>query len=263
MRRYADSKTNCFCYKVYSGLFLRASLDFFMFRAQFDQLQRQGIRPPLHPGVIMSPRPGTFTASPYRSNPASPYAVSHAGLVSPQRIVLQSPRSVFVASPQRIHIGSPAISRSARKRDRSESSSPSEYSYSCSESEEETSHRAKNHGSKYIDDSAPVSKPPSPPKYYPEQIDEDEDIDSSDSDYEEESVDSEYLEDLRDFIDFDPKYNKNQTSKRSRNNGEGDELDEFLFNQTSRPRKWFKAFAWNAVGPKLSRKPTPTRPDVE
>lgn len=228
-----------------------------MFRVQFEQFQKQGIRPPVHPGVVMSPRPGTgaYIASPYRSNPASPYAVPHAGLLSPQRILVQSPQRVFVPSPQRIHSESPASSRSARKRDRSESFSPSEYTYSCSDSEGETSHR--------VDESVAVSKPPSPPKYYPEQLDEDEEIDSSDSDYEEESVNSEYLEDLRDFIDFDPKYNKNQTSKRSRNNGEGDELDEFLFNQTSRPRKWFKAFAWNAVGPKLSRKPTPTRRDEE
>jgi hypothetical protein len=179
-------------------------------------------------------------------------------VVSPQRMLVPSPQRMLVPSPQRIFLPSPGYSQSGRKRERSVSSSSSDFSYSSSE-EDSSDRETKKIRCDYIDSKGPLGKPPSPPKYYPEQPDE-EDIDSSDSEYEDdESVDSASIEDLREFIDFDPRYNRTQISKRKFSQERGDELDDFLFSQPAKPRKWFKAFAWNAVGPKLSRQPTPTR----
>lgn len=238
-------------------------------RADFERMQEQSGRPPLQSGVYvgMSPRPASgpvYVSSPYRPQQVSPYALTHSS--SPyqfSRPVIMSPQRILVPSPQRILVPSPDHTRKRLRHSDCCSSSSSNYSYSSSESDDEA--ERENVSSKrrrtdaFREKDLSVSRPPSPPKYYPEQSEE-EDIDSSDSEYEDEdeSVDSTSLEDLRDFIDFNPKYNQTQISRRSRET-QGDDLADFLFNQKCKPRKWFRAFAWNAVGPKLSRHPTPTR----
>ena len=91
--------------------------------------------------------------------------------------------------------------------------------------------------------------PPAPPKYFPDE-DEIHSNDSEDSDFENDDPEDE----LRDFIDFDPKYNRRWTSRKSRSVSESeDPLRQFLFHEPARPRKWFKEFTQVAVGAKLTR----------
>ena len=59
--------------------------------------------------------------------------------------------------------------------------------------------------------------------------------------------------DLRGFIDFNPKFNKARVSKRTKDSGESDELYKFLF-EPSKTRKWFKRLTQTAVGAKLVKK---------
>lgn len=100
-----------------------------------------------------------------------------------------------------------------------------------------------------------LEKPPSPPKYYrtEEEIGAEDIGDEDDEDYED--IGEGNLEDLRDFIDFDPKFNKTPISKKKRASSDhtGDPLRDFLFHDSAKPRKWFSAFAWNTVGAKLSK----------
>jgi hypothetical protein len=112
-----------------------------------------------------------------------------------------------------------------------------------------------------------LSKPPSPPRYYSQREEElgAEDIgddDEDDEDYEEEPGSIPSFDDLRDFIDFDPKYNNTPISKKKRSSSRGsahlqsgDQLRDFLFHDSAKPRKWFSAFAWNTVGAKLAKQP--------
>jgi hypothetical protein len=234
--------------------------------------------PPLH----QLPTPPRHVCSPFQQL-ASPF---HYRAASP----LRSPQSTYIApvSPfQPVRHGSPhhtlrLISPqkyflspghfplippgSGRKRARSESPVSKSGSSSCSSdleySSESDGHDQSDAPPRYHDQNKALSKPPSPPKYFKSQLADEEDIDSSDSDYEDEDdASTASLEDLRDFIDFDPKFNRSNISKRVRSNfgSRGDELEDFLFQGSSKPRKWFKALAWNAVGAKLSRPNTPSR----
>ena len=209
--------------------------------------------------------PNTMTRSPYGSpRPPLNHSPGHHMIqgVSPYRLPARpvngySPnRIILVPSPSRLQSVSPfrPIPPSARKRARSESSSSSssdsdssdfEYSSSSdSDDERSPSHKI-----------ARVGKPPSPPKYFPNGPDE-EDIGSSDSDYEDDDGSNDRYDDLRDFIDFDPKFNKKVITKREAYSRSDDPLREFLFNHDSKSRKWFRTFAWAAVGSKLSKKNT-------
>jgi hypothetical protein len=160
--------------------------------------------------------------------------------------------------------------RSVRKRTRQDtpsdagSSSEFEYSPSCSsssssaESDDGSTRHSKirrlgaHHKSC---DLASLSKAPSPPRYYPNGPVEEEDIGSSDSEYEDTEVESRF-DDLRDFIDFDPRFNKKVVSKSDKYTSSSDPLRDFLFNHDAKSRKWFRTFAWAAVGSKLSKKNT-------
>ena len=232
---------------------------------------------------------GHLPHSPYHhqpsapTHPVSPYHVGAGPYIqhpSPQRLSVQSPfhgvsPQRLIISPQRLIASypSPAHPRpSDRKRARSPtpSSSASELDYSSSDSESNQYRSSKAQRTEYFNDEnsnrVVLSKPPSPPKYFASVRDEDlsEDINSSDSEFEGggSDVDSVSLDDLRDFIDFRPKYNKTKISRKSRSvSAGGDALEEFLFDQPAKPRKWFKALAWNAVGAKLTRKPSRTDPE--
>jgi hypothetical protein len=206
----------------------------------------------IHPGVIQSPHgfaimghhpqggiitsPGTRQVgfSPVRFHPSSPY------MLIPQ---LGAPLSASRKRPRDIddHSVSPPVRRHKKRSSRSsDSSSSSSLGYSSSDQENSPTGN--------------FGKPPPPPKYFPTGAEEFDDIDSSDSDYETDSDQSERVDDLRDFIDFDPKYNKSQISKCRKFSATGDRLRDFLFHDPAKPRKWFSAFAWNAVGAKLTRR---------
>jgi hypothetical protein len=103
-----------------------------------------------------------------------------------------------------------------------------------------------------------LSKPPSPPRYYPDGAEEEDIGSSSDSDFEDNDENAS-LDDLRDFIDFDPRYNRTNVSKQTVFDQEDDPLKSFLFAHQEKPRKWFRAFARNTVGPKLTKPGTPLR----
>lgn len=216
----------------------------------------------VHPGIISSPHGVTLMRHPSGGLVLSPNPHNHPGF-SPVRILNPpspymlipgvAPVSASRKRPRDIddHSLSPAMRR-RRERSSSSSSSCSSLGYSSSDQE--------NYSPKHKQ--AP-GKPPSPPKYYSEEFD---DINSSDSDYEDDESDvSEVneIDDLRDFIDFDPKYNKTQISKRKVRDEQfsvtGDQLRDFLFHDAAKPRKWFSAFAWNAVGAKLTKKPASRR----
>lgn len=148
---------------------------------------------------------------------------------------------------------------SGRKRARSESSSScssssgsdsSDFEYSSSSESEEDGRPAYKHARISAE-----GRPPSPPKYFPNGPEE-EDIGSSDSDSDFEDVSNDRYDDLRDFIDFDPKFNKRVITKSEKYTKSADPLREFLFNHDSKSRKWFRTFAWAAVGSKLSKKNT-------
>lgn len=128
------------------------------------------------------------------------------------------------------------------KRDRYSASSALSYS-----SEEENLHKRQR-----------VIERSVSPKYFPRKDDE-ESINSyseeDDEEYTDSSSDGSGLDDLRDFIDFDPKFNKtNATKRKTFAKPSGDELRDFLFTQDARPRKWFTAFTTAAVGAKLAKK---------
>lgn len=126
--------------------------------------------------------------------------------------------------------------------------SSSDYEYSSSSSSGSSD---EDEGPKYKQ--ARTTKAPSPPRYYPNGLDEEEDIGSSDSDFEEESLNDRY-DDLRDFIDFDPEFNQKVVSKKRESFSKSDDpLRDFLFNHDAKSRKWFRTFAWAAVGPKLTK----------
>jgi hypothetical protein len=130
------------------------------------------------------------------------------------------------------------------KRDRHSASSALSYS-----SEEENRQTGKRQ--RVIDRS--VS-----PRNFPRKDDE-ESINSyseeDDEEYTDSSSDGSGLDDLRDFIDFDPEFNKtNATKRKTFAKPSGDELRDFLFTQDARPRKWFTAFTTAAVGAKLAKK---------
>ena len=233
--------------------------------------------PPRHP-----PSPYHHLVSPFHHQAPSPLRSPHNPMVvpvSPYHLINHGTphHPIHFISPQKF-VSSPGHfplmpCGSSRKRARSESSSSGSSSSSASdleyssESDEDNSVKRTRFGSvsppRYHDENKPLSKPPTPPKYFKSQLPDEEDIDSSDSDYEEDDDDasSASLDDLRDFIDFDPKYNRSNISKRSHSNfgSCGDQLEDFLFQGSSKPRKWFKALAWNAVGAKLSRQNTPSR----
>lgn len=265
-------------------------------RSDFELLQQQPsvFRPPVHPASVRSPFPQhVIMRSPGRPQIASPVQFRHPGSPFQPVPIRMVPSPLHVVSPHQIHFaGSPqrsfaslAVSpvrfvgtpdqavSSGRKRGRSPSESSqsssgtesgSDLDYSSDESgdQENTSKRVRVEKSPYHAYGTKLSKPPSPPKYTGEELSE-EDIDSSDSDNEDEDEDDDgSVDDLRDFIDFDPKFNKSNISKRVRSDdyGTGDELRDFLLQRAStKPRKWFKALAWNAVGAKLSRHNTPSR----
>ena len=197
------------------------------------------------PGI---PRQSGF--SPVRFPPGSPY------MLLPQ---VGAPLSSSRKRPRDIddHSVSPAI----RRRRRGESASSSSRSNS-SRSSSRSSSSSLGYSSSDQENSVPgkqFGKPPSPPKYFP-QGEEFDDIDSSDdSDYEDNQSDASGandVDDLRHFIDFDPKYNRSQISKKKHKkfSATGDPLRDFLFHDAAKPRKWFSTFAWNAVGAKLARK---------
>lgn len=92
------------------------------------------------------------------------------------------------------------------------------------------------------------------------QVDE-ESVGSSSEESDTDYVDSECssdgeLADLRDFIDFDPKYNRTNVTRKRPTESTGDELRDFLFHERARPRKWFTAFTQSAVGAKLTPRPS-------
>lgn len=263
-------------------------------RSDFELLQQQTsvVRPPVHPASGRSPYAHQVVMrSPGRPQIASPVQFRHPGSPFQPVPIRMIPSPLHVVSPHPIHFaGSPqrafgplAVSPvrfvssphqavgSGRKRGRSPSESSgsssgtesgSDLDYSSDESgdQENTAKRVRVEKSPYHANGTKLSKPPSPPKYTGVDLSE-EDIDSSDSDYEDEDDDGS-VDDLRDFIDFDPKFNRSNISKRVRSDdyGTGDELRDFLLQRAStKPRKWFKALAWNAVGAKLSRHNTPSR----
>ena len=226
--------------------------------------------------------------SPHRLPPASPHMMHNsAGFqMSPQRFLVSAPPG-FAPSPLQIpsaqkRVGSPfmppnhpslspyaspqrglflAPSSSSKKRARSESSHSSyEYSSDDDSGSESSVHelphkKARPSPSPFgLSSRAVLTKPPSPPRYYPGGAEE-EDIGSSDSDFEENDENAS-LDDLRDFIDFDPRFNRTNISKQCTFEDEEDPLKVFLFTHQEKPRKWFRAFARNAVGPKLTKPPT-------
>ena len=241
--------------------------------------------PPLHqsPNRVLQHFPVGFSPhqrSPFQRVVSVPVFVTQ----SPQGVIQHSPaRLVYVQSPgglRRSPVQSISPYRngpvrvsplrlppggSGRKRERSESidsssdssagSSEYQYSSSSSDSSEDGDHfpQAKVRRTEGTPNRIQLSKPPSPPKYYPGGADDEEDIGSEDSDYEEESIDTR-LDDLRDFIDFDPRFNKKVITRKETYTRSDDPLREFLFNHDAKSRKWFRTFAWSAVGSKLAKK---------
>lgn len=187
-----------------------------------------------------SPHPALV--SPFRQQSVSPYRLPqhHAG-TSPYVQQGRPPIPVNMQSVSPLRLSPYEKVSSNRKRARSESvssrSSASDYEYSSSDDGEP---------------SPKMIKAPSPPKYYPNGPEEEEEIGSSDSDYEDE-IDAKY-DDLRDFIDFDPEFNHKVITKREKFSKSQDPLREFLFHHDGKSRKWFRTFAWAAVGPKLTKK---------
>ena len=220
-------------------------------------------RPPIHhsPHRVLhqSPHrpvgyPPMYVSSPHGVIRASPHRVVYVR--SPAQAVVCSPLhsvSPFRGVPARVSPLRLPSHESCRKRARSESISSSsgsssgssdyEYSSSSDEEQEVKHHRIESR-----------SKPPSPPKYYPGGAAEEEDIGSSDSDFEDDASEDARYDDLRDFIDFDPKFNKKVITKKQSYRDSDDPLREFLFNHDAKSRKWFRTFAWSAVGSKLAKK---------
>jgi hypothetical protein len=241
--------------------------------------------PPLHqsPNRVLKNFPVGFSPnqrSPFQPVVGVPVYVTR----SPDGIIRHSPaRLVYVQSPgglQRSPV--PSISpyrngpvrvsplrlppgSSGRKRERSESidsssdssGASSEYEYSSSSpgssEEDDRVPQAKLRRIEGTPDRIQLSKPPSPVKYYPGGVDDEEDLGSEDSDFEDESIDTR-LDDLRDFIDFDPRFNKKVITRKETYTRSDDPLREFLFNHDAKSRKWFRTFAWSAVGSKLAKK---------
>ncbi len=234
-------------------------------RQQFEQMQAVGsaVRPPMY-------------ASPFRGGGLSPHVspFRHPMIMSPHHQVFPHPGqlSAYVSPsilgmenvvrhplpPTRLHYSPAGVS--VKKRVRSRSSSPEEeLSYS---SDDESVHR-KRMRRKQDDDDRSVSPCFGVGNFFPVKAPDDEESihsDDSSSGSEEEysgssCASSSDLEDLRDFIDFDPKFNKAQvTRKKSKSDTSGDALRDFLFLEAARPRKWFAAFTKTAVGPKLAKR---------